>query len=95
MSVVCHRTSNSQSLDDEGCRKLWASVLYLAVRDCNNRSMSRAAMHYVFSPLNTIGSMRWICDMLDLDFKRLQQLCSTREGRARILRSEKYLDHFK
>jgi hypothetical protein len=30
--------------------------------------------------------MRWVCDMLDLDYDRLQVLSMTREGRRQILK---------
>ena len=32
-----------------------------------------------------VGSFRWICDMLGLDFRRLQNMAMTREGRVKLL----------
>jgi hypothetical protein len=68
-------------------RRLWASVIWIAVRDMNKKGSHRAATHWMFSHQKHVGSVRWICDMLDIDCNALQQLVTTREGRSKILRS--------
>jgi len=73
--------------DDEPYRRIWASVLYLAIRDCNRGGYQRVAMNWIYSSNTHVGSLRWICDMLDLDFNAVQQMCMTREGRSKILES--------
>lgn len=79
--------------DDEPYRALWASVLFLAIRDCNRKGHARAATHWIYAPHDEIGSLRWICDMLDLDYHKLQGICMTREGRAQILKNNMRLNH--
>lgn len=37
----------------------------------------------------SVGSFRWICDMLDLDFHRLQNMSLTREGRKQLRGNDK------
>jgi hypothetical protein len=71
-------------LDDAGCRRLWAAVLYQAIKDVDYGESP--AINWVYSRRKGIGSMRWICDMLDLDYHKLTALCMTRDGRSRILR---------
>ena len=69
---------------------LWASVLFQAIRDMDTTRRKTAAS-YIFSNRDDVGSMQWICAMLDLDYRRLQMLCTTREGRNKILkRKEKH-----
>jgi hypothetical protein len=77
--------------ESEPYRKLWSSVLILAVRDMNSYSRWRDAHNWMYSPKRTIGSANWVCSMLDLDYQALQVLCSTRAGRKKILRSERYV----
>ncbi len=79
--------------DDEPYRALWSSVLYLAIRDCNRKGNARAALHWIYAPHDEVGSLRWICDMLDLDYQKLQNICMTREGRSKILKSNMRLNH--
>jgi len=74
--------------DDEGYRALWATVIYQAIHDIESHTNRRVAIDWVFSERTDVGSMRWICDMLDLDYGKLQNLSMTREGRARILKKE-------
>lgn len=75
-----------QQDDESPYRALWASVLYLAIRDCNRRGFAKSAIHWIYAPHDEVGSLRWICDMLDLDYDELQKICMTREGRAKILK---------
>lgn len=76
-------------LDDSGCRRLWAAVMWQAIKDVDHCEGRGAAFHWVYSKRTGVGSMRWICDMLDLDYYKLQSLCMTRAGRSKILgRSE-------
>ena len=79
-----------------GYRALWSAVLFQAIRDLDGEMYRRGesttkgpAFYWIYSPLNGVGSMRWICDMLDFDFHKLQTLCMTRAGRAKILKREK------
>jgi hypothetical protein len=74
----------SDKLDDAGCRRLWAAVMYEAVRGVDRGEAP--AINWVYSRRTGVGSMRWICDMLDLDYNKLSILCTTRDGRSVILR---------
>lgn len=74
-----------EQLDLSGCRRLWAAVVYQAVKDIDC-STKGAAADWMFSKSTRVGSMRWICDMLDLDYGKLTTMCLTRDGRSRILR---------
>ena len=87
MQSVCHRTSTVESINDEPYRRLWATVLWQAVRDMNQESRALSARHYIFNKRNDPGSAQWICDMLDFDIYALQRLCMTRAGRSKILRN--------
>ena len=82
-----------------GCRRLWAAVLWLAVYDLSGSRHSslvkganrysaeqRSARRYILSEDDAIGSARWICENLDIDFRAFQMRCLTVEGRARILK---------
>ena len=87
--------------DVSGMRALWAAVLFQAVRDLDNeffrmykedRQRPRTygpAYWWVYSDREDAGSMRWICDMLDLDYHKLQHLCASRSGRNQILKRDK------
>ena len=74
----------SDKLDDAGCRRLWAAVMYEAVRGVDRGEAP--AINWVYARRTSVGSMRWICDMLDLDYNKLSMLCTTRDGRSVILR---------
>jgi hypothetical protein len=78
--------ADGELVNDQPYRALWASVLYSAIADLNRRSYDRGAKKYVYSGETGVGSMRWVCDMLDLDYDRLQVLSMTREGRRQILK---------
>ncbi len=73
-------------MHDDAYRRLWASVLYQAIADANRKGMARAALHWIYSPHDEAGSLRWICDMLDYNYSEVQRLCMTRAGRSEILR---------
>jgi hypothetical protein len=73
-----------QKLDDAGCRRLWAAVMYQAIKDVD--CGDSRGINWVYSRRTGVGSMRWICDMLDLDYNKLSMLCTTRDGRSVILR---------
>lgn len=77
-----------KNVDGNGCRRLWAAVVYQAVKDIHG-SPRGAASDWMYSKRTGIGSMRWICDMLDLDYYKLLNLCMTRSGRAVILRQDR------
>lgn len=74
--------------DDEGFRALWATVIYQAINDIDSHTERRPAIDWVFSERTDECSMRWICDMLDLDYGKLLNLSMTREGRSKILKKE-------
>lgn len=74
------------NVEYEGCRALWAAVLYQAINDIDSWSERRPAIDWVFSDREDLGSMRWICDMLDLDYHKLQRLSMTRDGRSKLLK---------
>ena len=73
-------------INDDGYRALWSTFLYQAVSDIDSWNERSPAIDWVFSAREDVGSMRWICDMLDLDYHKLQGLCMTREGRSKILK---------
>ena len=75
-------------LDDSGCRRLWAAVLWQAIKDADYSEGRGAAYNWIFSNRSDVGSMRWICDMLDLDYDKLQTLSMSRAGRSKILGRE-------
>ena len=75
-------------MDITGCRRLWAAVVYQAVKDIHG-SPRGAAADWMYSKRTNVGSMRWICDMLDLDYYKLLTLCMTRTGRAVILKQDR------
>jgi hypothetical protein len=83
---VDRAASPTHNMDDAGCRRMWAAVVYQAVKDMEYETGRRPAINWMYSDRTGVGSMRWICDMLDLDYYKLTQLCMTRAGRARILR---------
>jgi hypothetical protein len=74
--------------DDAGCRALWSAVVYQAIHDMDTFNERRAAINWLYSDRSDVGSMRWICDMLDFDYHKLMNLCMTREGRSKILKKE-------
>jgi hypothetical protein len=74
--------------NDEGYIALWATVIYQAINDIDSHTERRPAIDWVFSDRTDVGSMRWICDMLDLDYGKLLNLSMTREGRSKILKKE-------
>lgn len=71
---------------DMGIRRLWGSVVLPAVRDAdmNTRDGKDARMWLQSDDYNP-QSFRWICDSMDLDFRKLQMLATTRHGRQLIL----------
>lgn len=73
-------------VNDEGCRALWAAVMYQAISDMDSWSERRPAVDWIYGERENEGSMRWVCDMLDLDYHKLQNLCMTREGRSKLLK---------
>lgn len=73
-------------IDDQPIRALWAAVVYQAIADMNRTGYARLAKAWIYSDRQDVGSLRWICDMIDLDYDRLQTLSMTREGRRKILK---------
>jgi len=43
------------------------------------------AKAWLYSRRTDIGSLRWICDNLELPYEDIQQMSLTREGRAKLL----------
>jgi len=83
------REKLEQVKDETGYRRLWAAVLKNAIAEMEHRGERGSAAHWIFSDKHGIGSMRWICDVLDLDHRKLQSLCMSRAGRRKILRKPK------
>jgi hypothetical protein len=77
-----------QNVDDSGCRRLWAAVVYQAIKDMEYETGRRRALNWIYSGEDSVGSMRWVCDMLDLDYHKLLRLSMTRAGRRQILRRD-------
>lgn len=73
-------------IDDQPIRALWAAIVYQAIADLNRVGYARRAKEWIYSAQQGVGSMRWVCDMIDLDYDRLQMLSMTREGRRQILK---------
>jgi hypothetical protein len=74
-------------------RRLWASVILQAIADmdCNQKidgktasSIRMSAREWLNSDSDDIASCQWICEILDLDHKRLIFKCNSREGRREI-----------
>lgn len=71
---------------------LWAAVLVQSVRDMDSSEgkglEELRAKRYIFDDRKGVGSFWWICEMLDLDYNRLQVMCLSREGRKRLLKPQ-------
>lgn len=67
---------------------LWASVMVQGIMDMDSHVNSDrdSARRWYWEDAGEIGSFSWICEMLDLNFERLQFACMSREGRANLLR---------
>lgn len=82
-------------VDDTAYRRLWAAVLCQAIKDVDDpkvkqtydpeRDEALPPLYWIFSHDESPHSMRWICDMLDLDYGKLQTMCMTRDGRKKLL----------
>jgi hypothetical protein len=72
--------------DDQPIRALWAAIVYQAIADLNRVGYARRAKEWIYSVKQCFVSLRWVCDMIDLDYDRLQMLSMTREGRRQILK---------
>ena len=72
--------------DPTGYRRIWAAVVYQAIKDMESDMTRRPAIDWLYSDKTGPQSMRWICDMLDLDYHKILNLSMTRAGRSRILR---------
>lgn len=77
-----------KDVDVTGCYRIWAAVVHQAIKDID-QSPRGAAADWMYSKRTSVGSMRWICDMLDLDYYKLLNLCMTRAGRAVILKKDR------
>ena len=69
-------------------RALWASVILTALRDIQRNEGKISALNWIFSTEHGKGSMRWVCDVCNFDYYKLQHLAMSREGRRRILRTK-------
>lgn len=87
---------------DNSIRALWSAVIIQAITDmelrekqktkANNTWLREAALRWIASSEQHEGSMFWICEMLDLDFRKLQMMALTKSGRQKILMSKKMRD---
>jgi hypothetical protein len=68
-----------------GYTALWAAVMIVAIEDMDIPGGAENAKRWIFGDGETAGSFIWICDMLDLDYNRLQMACMSREGRKELL----------
>ena len=76
-------------VDTAPYRALWSAVLFQAIRDADGeifRGRKGPGFYWIFNGRNDVGSMRWICDMVDFDYNKLQLMSTTRAGRAKILK---------
>lgn len=74
-------------MNDQGIRQLWASVISQAICDVDlrgDRVVRAQAMRWLNSDAQNEGSLRWICDMLDLDADRIRMMCMSRTGRKSL-----------
>ena len=74
-----------EPVDDTAYRRLWAAVLWQSIKDADNQEGRGASFDWIFSNREDVGSMRWICDMLDFDYSKLQAMCMSRDGRKKLL----------
>jgi len=89
LELMKRREKVEKVIDDTPYRRLWAAVLKHAIAEMEHRGERGGAAHWIFSDSHEKGSMRWICDVLDLDHRKLQSLCMSRAGRRKILRKPK------
>jgi len=71
-------------VNDQGIRQLWASVISQAICDVDlrgDRVVRAQAVRWLNSDAQNEGSLRWICDMLDLDADRIRMRCMSRTGK--------------
>ena len=66
---------------------LWASVMVQGIidMDSSDKHERKRAYDWFWADEMQPGAFLWICEMLDLDANRLQFMCMSREGRARLL----------
>ena len=94
-----YQSEDTSAPIDNSIRALWSAVIVQAITDlelrenkktkANNTYLREAALRWVTSNKKGGGSMFWICEQLDLDYRRLQMLALTREGRKKIFMSQK------
>jgi hypothetical protein len=67
-------------------RRLWSSVVVLAVRDLDStcEHERRKARRYFAREDSWVGSVQWICEQLDLDVRLLRAMITTRDGRRKL-----------
>jgi hypothetical protein len=61
-------------------RRLWATVLLLALADLSDKKRRRSAMRWIAESDPSVGGFRWICDHLQIDHLA---------AREKILRQER------
>ncbi len=74
-------------MNDQGIRQLWASVISQAICDIDlrgDRVVRAQAARWINSDSQEAGSLRWICDMLDLDAEKIRMRCMSRSGRKSL-----------
>jgi len=75
-----HVTPLQDASQVRGCKRLWAAVLHQAMKDASADIMAARARNtnnpqvndypagtWLMSDKNGVGSLRWICDMLDMN----------------------------
>ena len=69
---------------------LWMAVLNLAVSDMDSsyELQRQQAKSWIFSVNKDVGSFRWICDNVGLEWMVLQGACLKRSSRSDITKSQ-------
>ena len=70
---------------------LWMSVLQLAVADMDSiyDNLRRHSRKWIFSMERQMGSFRWVCDHVGLEWTVLQSACVSKANRSEIIRSQR------
>ena len=83
---------------NSGVVRLWAAVVLQGLVDMDLKEArsrkpvidvkairAEAQEWFMSDEPQRVGSFRWICDMLELDFHKIQNMAMTREGRVKLL----------
>jgi len=95
--MISANTWELKRLPRNGEVRMWCSVILQAAVDMDLKevrrrkpmvdvtSIRKEAAEWFMADDPEVGAFRWICDMLGLDFHKLQNMAMTREGRIRLL----------